>query len=84
VMKSYVYIQNTVTTGAIDGHISYIKSSDNQRDENMMMWEKAATKTFTVVQGAGTHMQMISKSHPDILERNARLIHDIINKTVKI
>ncbi|MBR8664605.1 bacitracin non-ribosomal peptide synthetase BacC [Bacillus paralicheniformis] len=84
VMKSYVYIQNTVTTGAIDGHISYIKSSDNQRDENMMMWEKAASKTFTVVQGAGTHMQMISKSHPDILERNARLIHDIINKTVKI
>ncbi|MCY9393355.1 amino acid adenylation domain-containing protein, partial [Bacillus haynesii] len=84
VMKSYVYIQNTLTTGAIDGHISYIKSSDNQRDENMMMWEKAASKTFTVVQGAGTHMQMISKSHPDILERNARLIHDIINKTVKI
>lgn len=84
VMKSYVYIQNTVTTGAIDGHISYIKSSDNQRDENMMMWEKAASKTFTVVLGAGTHMQMISKSHPDILERNARLIHDIINKTVKI
>ncbi|MCY8586102.1 thioesterase domain-containing protein, partial [Bacillus haynesii] len=84
VMKSYVYIQNTVTTGTIDGHISYIKSSDNQRDENMMMWEKAASKTFTVVQGAGTHMQMISKSHPDILERNARLIHDIINKTVKI
>ncbi|MFC8148507.1 bacitracin non-ribosomal peptide synthetase BacC [Bacillus paralicheniformis] len=84
VMKSYVYIQNTVTAGAIDGHISYIKSSDNQRDENMMMWEKAASKTFTVVQGAGTHMQMISKSHPDILERNARLIHDIINKTVKI
>nr|WP_150149854.1 non-ribosomal peptide synthase/polyketide synthase [Bacillus swezeyi] len=84
IMKSYLYVQNAVTTGTIDGNISYIKSVKDRQDEQIMMWEKAAAKTFTVMQGAGEHMQMISKSHPEILEKNAKLIHDIINKTVKI
>ncbi|MFT0800288.1 thioesterase domain-containing protein [Bacillus swezeyi] len=84
IMKSYLYVQNAVTIGTIDGNISYIKSVKDRQDEQIMMWEKAAAKTFTVMQGAGEHMQMISKSHPEILEKNAKLIHDIINKTVKI
>lgn len=84
ITKSYVYVHNTLTSGTIDGSISYIKSVKKQNVDNIMLWEKATAKAFTVVQGAGEHMQMISKTHPDILARNAKLIHDIVNKTVRI
>lgn len=84
IMKSYVYVQNTITSGTIDGDISYIKSVKEPRNDDFMMWKNATNKAFTVIQGAGEHMQMISKSHPDILEQNAKLIHDIVNKTVRI
>nr|WP_309245933.1 non-ribosomal peptide synthase/polyketide synthase [Bacillus glycinifermentans] len=84
IMKSYVYVQNTITSGTIDGDISYIKSVKEPRNDDFMMWKNATEKAFTVIQGAGEHMQMISKSHPDILEQNAKLIHGIVNKTVRI
>ncbi|WP_259418057.1 non-ribosomal peptide synthetase [Bacillus toyonensis] len=78
IMKSYMYVQSTTTNGSINGNISYIKSVKEKEDENNLMWENATTKNFRIIQGYGTHMEMLSNSNLDILKKNANIINDIL------
>ncbi|HDX9649186.1 TPA: amino acid adenylation domain-containing protein, partial [Bacillus cereus] len=78
IMKSYMYVQSTTTNGSIDGNISYIKSVKEKEDENNLLWENATTKNFRIIQGYGTHMEMLSNSKLDILKKNANIINDIL------
>lgn len=72
------HVQSTITYGSIDGNISYIKSVKEKEDENNLMWENASTKNFRIIQGYGTHMEMLSNSNPDILKKNANIINSIL------
>ncbi|MCU5496343.1 hypothetical protein OCB70_29300, partial [Bacillus cereus] len=72
------YVQSTTTNGSIDGNISYIKSVKEKEDENNLLWENATTKNFRIIQGYGTHMEMLSNSKLDILKKNANIINDIL------
>ncbi|MGX5439997.1 non-ribosomal peptide synthase/polyketide synthase [Bacillus thuringiensis] len=78
IMKSYMYVQSTTTYGSIDGNISYIKSVKEKEDENNLMWENATMKNFRIIQGYGTHMEMLSNSNPEILKENANIINNIL------
>ncbi|EJQ37641.1 amino acid adenylation domain-containing protein [Bacillus cereus BAG5X1-1] len=77
IMKSYIYALGTITQGTIDGNISYIRAI-KEEDTHSLMWENATTKNFRVIQGYGEHLEMISSSHPEVLEKNARVINDIL------
>ncbi|MDR7910213.1 non-ribosomal peptide synthetase, partial [Bacillus velezensis] len=79
IMKSYMYIQGTVTDGSIDGNIYYIESVKEKRDENMRLWARATTKKFRLIQGFGTHMEMLSNLNPETLEKNAKIIEEVIS-----
>ncbi|WP_139487924.1 non-ribosomal peptide synthase/polyketide synthase [Brevibacillus dissolubilis] len=84
IAKSYMYVQNATTYGTIDGNISYISSSDKETtDERIILWENATTKQFRAVKGFGAHEEMISKTHPEIIKKNAELIYELVAATIK-
>ncbi|NEY82417.1 amino acid adenylation domain-containing protein, partial [Bacillus sp. 3H-10] len=78
VMKSYMYIHNSITDGSIDGNISYIKSVKEKDDDDILLWSNATTKKFRVIQGFGTHSEMLSNSNPEMIEKNANIINEIL------
>ncbi|CAN2255432.1 hypothetical protein STZ1_70082 [Bacillus subtilis] len=79
IMKSYIYVQGAVTDGSISGNISYIESVKEKRDENMMLWARATTKKFRLIQGFGSHMEMLSNLNPEALKKNAKIIDEVIS-----
>jgi thioesterase domain-containing protein/acyl carrier protein len=79
IMKSYMYVQGTITDGSIDGNIHYIKSVKEKDEENTLLWAGATTKKFRIIQGYGTHMEMLSNVNPDILEKNAKIIDQVLS-----
>ncbi|WP_156483578.1 non-ribosomal peptide synthetase, partial [Metabacillus fastidiosus] len=79
IMKSYIYVQGTITNGRIDGNINYIKSVKEKDEENILLWSGATKKKFRIIQGFGTHMEMLSNLNPDILEKNAKVIDEVLS-----
>lgn len=79
IMKSYMYVQGTITDGSINGNIHYIKSVREKYDSNMMLWAKATTKKFSIIQGFGTHMEMLTNMYPETLEKNSKIIDDVLS-----
>ncbi|MEW6234627.1 MAG: amino acid adenylation domain-containing protein [Candidatus Omnitrophota bacterium] len=88
IRHSYACFENLIDDFIVDANIHVIlcdNSTDEYRDErgrlisNKKGWSEAARGEFKTYQGAGDHNHMLYKPY---LEKNAKLIREIIDKTL--
>ena len=87
IMTYLMYVDCSKTTGTVDANITFINSEKEFDDARMFKWKEATTREFKIVQGFGTHYQMITTNNRsvtqkeiDIIKNNADIVREILNR----